>query len=154
MGSSVSFRLYEVADRGADRIKALITRREGNAMVGRSAAIEGLDRDGKTPCFFCLPGPKVRMKSVPLPRSLQPYFETATANNFTKPEVVALAGRHMKDSRSRTAKMTEEQRRARCDRRGNKLPAEDVMERATNKETAWAAMGPALSDLVVEQRVA
>jgi len=153
MQACVDFTSYRLYERGAGqsrRIVALISLAKGECMVRSKTAQAGLDWDGETPCFERI-GTSMA-SAVPtfvLGQGLAsvdsdlPFEPSSTA--FSEPEVQAIAGSRFRHGRSLTVRMTEEQRQNRKDRRGKKLPPEDLTERATNKIKAWQQI-PALMD--------
>jgi hypothetical protein len=149
-----SYRLYEQGAGQSRRIVELITRAKGERMVRSKTAVEGLDWDGETLCFVRIGTSSVN--AVPtfglgvnwVPADAEPEIERSSTA-FSKPEVMALAGTRFRHGRSLTARMTEEQRKNRKDRRGKQLGPEDIVERATNKAKAWSQI-PVLLDRVRE----
>lgn len=153
--SHSSHRVYEEHSSGSFRILELVSLESARRMVKTKAVNEALEQDGVTPCFV-----RVKIAGRPkLPLGVrfvnpqEPALERSSTA-FTLPEMNALAGTKFKHGSSLTAKMTEEQRKARKDRRGRQLPPEDLVERATKKKQAWEQLGPALQDLVREAGVA
>jgi hypothetical protein len=157
MPTCVDFTSYRLYERGAGprgRIVGLISRAKGERMVRSKTAQAGLDWDGETLCFerigtgaasavptFVPARPVLEPSELPIERS---------STGFTQPEMNAIAGTNFRYGRSRTSGMTEEQRQSRLDRRGKRLPEEDLVETATNKLRAWQQLGPALQQLVRE----
>ena len=148
--NSVSLRVYEAHFNGKPRIRELVSVRKATRMVKAGDATVSTELDGETVCLVLI-GPEVGAPLRPLgmrvvnPKDMD-LERSSTA--FTLPEVNALAGTNFRHGRSLTARMTEEQRQARKDKRGNQLPSEDLIERATNKKIAWGRLGPALQELV------
>lgn len=148
-----SYRLYDISLDGSRRIAELISGAKAGRMVRAGTVTEAIDWDGKTPCFLRMDkASAVMARPVFAPKTIALEDAEAERSNtaFSKPEVMALAGRHFRHGRSRTARMAEHQREQRRDMRGRRLPAEDIVERATNKYDAWAQLGPALKELVRE----
>jgi hypothetical protein len=116
-------------------------------MVRAGLAEELLEWDGKTTCYRQIPKSE-RERVVVSPRvaeSDKAPVDTGSAAALTQKEVMAVAGTNFKHGRSRTACMTEEQRLRRINgRNGDRLPPEDLVERATAKLQAWAQIGPML----------
>lgn len=153
--NAVSFRLYGVSVRSRGPVVALITRKQADRLVKRGAAEEGLDLDGKTTCFRMTGHRPRRASAAGLNAVTLSEFESQQSNTaFSQAEVMAIAGRWFKHGRSRTARMSEAQRAARINRKnGKRLPAEDLVERATNKYEAWNQIGSLLSDVKVVESV-
>lgn len=148
-----SYRLYDISLDGSRQIAELISRAKADRMIRANSITEAVDWDGKATCFLRMEKPKVvRLYPVYAPVTISLEDAEAERSNaaFSKPEVMALAGRTFRHGRSRTARMTEYQREQRRDKCGKRLRPEDVVERATNKQDAWAKLGPALKELIRE----
>jgi len=137
-GDFSSYRLYHADGAG----HTLVSRSEGNRLVRRKLAQEGIDVDGVTPCFLSLKSSVARAaRRRTLPAETNSSDETC--RTFARNEVLAIAGRHFKHGRSRTARMSEAQRAERAARIyeksmeqtgvGIKVHPEDLVERASNK---------------------
>lgn len=145
-----SYRLYEVF--GPDLVEhrvSLISRRHADRLVARGQAEEGLDVDGKTPCFMWLK--PIQRASSSRQADQQESAEVsseASSTAFSFEEVQAIAGSKFRHGRSRTARMTEEQRLRRTNRKtGKALPAEDIVERAANKLKEWNKVGNLIAEV-------
>lgn len=156
MADFSSYRLYEQgAGSSRRRIVELITRAKGERMVRSATARAGLDWDGKTLCFeridtsaaSVVPAFVVANMPAPMEQDLSADISNPA---FAKAEVQAIAGRWFKHGRSRTARMTDEQRANRKGRYGMPLPPVDLVERAVNKYEGYKLLGPALQELVRE----
>lgn len=145
-----SYRLYEIF--GPDLVDhrvSLISRRHADRLVDRGKAAKGLDVDGKTTCFMWLK-PIERVPSSRPAGQQEPAEVSSEASStaFSFEEVQAIAGSKFRHGRSLTARMTEEQRLRRSNRKtGKALPAEDIVERATNKLKQWNKVGNLLAEL-------
>src|SRR6185312_13451098 len=100
-GDFSSYRLYR-----ADGTHTLISRDAGGRLVRRKLAQEGTDTDGVTLCFLSL---KVLVARAGRRRTLRRDTDSSeeTCRTFSRNEVLAIAGRHFKHGRSRTAQMSE-----------------------------------------------
>lgn len=151
-GDMGSYRLYGFSTTLQSSIVGLISRKTGERMVRRGLVEEGVDLDGATPCFRKLQPERGAKKSVPVVEFAIDSDESSAA--FSQAEVMAIAGTGFRNGRSRTARMTDEQRAARVNlRTGRKLPAEDIVEKATNKFTQWNKIGNLLSEVMTVERV-
>jgi hypothetical protein len=149
-----SYRLYEIF--GPDLVEhrvSLISRSYADRLVACGQAEEALDVDGKTPCFIWLK-PVERVASsrrADSAESGQSGSDVSCAA-FSFAEVQAIAGSKFRHGRSRTARMTDEQRARRINRRtGRMLPSEDIVERATNKLKQWNTIGNLLAEVKTVQ---
>lgn len=139
------FRLYE-----GDRVSGLITWAEGRRMLAAEPATAECDvePDGKTLCFRrILPEQPVRFLRAAGVVEFESSVDPSSCA-FSVSEVMAIAGSNFRHGRSRTARMTDEQRANRKGRFDKPLPPEDLVERAKNKQEEWARLGPSFSDLV------
>lgn len=133
--STHNLRLYGYSDMGSQPILALLTHKAGNLLVKRGKAVEGVDKDGVTPCFMML---KPEMaKGARRAAVLMDVEEDATIA-FSEKEVMAIAGRVFCCGASRTARMNDRQRQKRIERG---LRAEDLVERASRKLDDWLNVG-------------
>jgi hypothetical protein len=152
---SRSYRVYEEHVSGSFRIIELASLRRARRLVKTGDVREAAEQDGETPCFVMVkvvggtPQAALGMRVVN-PKDME-IDRSSTA--FTIPEMNALAGTKFRHGRSLTARMSEENRAKRKDRRGRQLPVEDLVEKATNKKTEWGLSGPALQELVREVEV-
>lgn len=157
-----SYRLYEQGDGPTRRFVKLVTRVEGERMVRGNMAQAGLDHDGETLCFRLTEASVAATVRKAIPAGYQDNDMPAEISSaaFSQPEMMAIAGTKFKHGRSRTARMSEEQRQARVKRiyddglvrngatvRGVKVKPEDMVERATNKFRGFA-LYPMLMDRV------
>lgn len=144
-GDTGSYRLYAF---GARRVIALTSRKAVQRLVKQGRAEEGVDIDGKTVCFRMLVSEK-----KPSASTQDSTVDTVSSSEqssaaFSQAELLAIAGRHFRHGRSRTARMTDAQRAARVNpENGRKLPEEDIVERATNKYNAWQQIGSLLAEV-------
>jgi hypothetical protein len=149
-----SYRLYEQGAGQSRRIVGLITRAAGERMVRSKTAHAGLDVDGKTLCFERIETssenavPTFIAANKPAPIDVEISVEVSSTA-FSKAEVQAIAGSNFRHGRSRTARMTDEQRKQRKNKYGRPLAPEDLTERALNKVNAWSQI-PVLLDRVRE----
>ena len=154
-GDASSYRLYQFSETARASIAKLITRRAGERMVRQGLAEEGVDLDGKTTCFRLLRCSKQASKPAPAREIVIDSDESD--RGFSRDEVMAIAGRHFRHGRSRTARMSDEQRAARAKRIydesvmrngfGVKVGPEDIIERATNKFNVWNEIGSLLAEV-------
>lgn len=150
-----SYRLYEPGLNGGSRIVGLISRVKGERMVRKETAETGVDEDGETLCFRLKDIQRLGKRDSLVFANAKPVTQfpadaEPSSTVFSQGELMALAGRTFKHGRSRTARMSDEQRAQRKDKYGRQLALEDLVERATNKFTVWAELGPALKELVHE----
>jgi hypothetical protein len=139
-----SYRLYEKRAGQELRLVELVTRAKGERMIMAKTAEAGFDVDGVTLCFQLTRTAATTTTS----QSAMGMTGLETTNAaFTLPEMDAIAGVNFKHGRSRTARMSEQQRKERKDKYGIPLPPEDRVEKATNKYKAWAQI-PVLMDRV------
>jgi hypothetical protein len=144
-GDTGSYRLYAFGER---RVLALTSRRAAERLVKKGRAEEGVDVDGKTVCFRMLVyvAKPSKARESAADKLASNSEESSTA--FSQAELLAIAGRHFRHGRSRTARMTDAQRAARINpKNGRKLPEEDIVERATNKYDAWQQIGSLLQEV-------
>jgi hypothetical protein len=160
-----SYRLYELGATGSRRISELITRAKGERMVRSKTAEAGLDLDGKTLCFMRLDASSANAVPTIVPpkklaRSAEELPAEISSAAFSIPEMSAVAGTKFRHGRSRTARMSEQQRQSRVERifedsiarngYGIRAKPEDMVERATNKYLGFQTLGPAFQDLIRE----
>lgn len=145
-GDLGSYRLYGFSASLRASIVKLVSRRTGERMVRRGLAEEGLDLDGITPCFRKL---RAEKPSNHRRRPVEPASDSDESSAaFSQSEVMAIAGTEFRHGRSRTMRLTDEQRDLRVNpRTGRKLPPEDIVERATNKYAQWAKIGNLLAEV-------
>jgi len=165
----MDFKLYRLYEQGAGpgrRVVKLVTRSQGERMVRSKTAQQGLDWDGVTLCFQLIdtrasgavPTYQEKNKGSFSNLSIDEMPAEISSAAFSQPEMMAIAGTKFRHGRSRTARMSEQQRRARVQRiyddgvlrngstiRGIKVKPEDLVERATNKFRAWQQI-PVLMD--------
>ena len=131
------------------RVERFVSVSAGRSMARKGHVEEGLDRDGVTPCFRRL-RPLAKQVKARATRKVDVRDEDDVVV-FARKDVEALAGRCFKDGRSRTARMSEEQKSARVQRifaqNGAHVGMEDRVERATNKQRAWARIGGLLNEV-------
>jgi hypothetical protein len=149
-----SYRLYEQGVGQSRRIVGLVTRANGERMVRSKTAQAGLDVDGETLCFERIEASAVNAVPTFIVANKPTTIDVAipmevSSTAFSKAEVQAIAGSNFRHGRSRTARMTEEQRKQRKDKSGRPLAPEDLTERALNKRNAWSQI-PVLLDRVRE----
>lgn len=147
---SSSYRLYEFARSGSPRIVQLITRSKGERMVRKQLADVIADEGGKLLCFQLKASTApVRALVMDVSRTSYVKVDSEPSNMaFSQAEMNAIAGTKFKHGRSRTARLSDEQREERAKRiyeatlmetgRGVKVGPEDIVERATKKLEVWA----------------